>query len=256
MARQAGKPDWQRMTIAVLKNRLLQLTDGQFSEREEGFETFRALLLNCHDIVKVDTSGPAATVELLEKANVVDTGEGAFVSHSPDPSRRIRQDLWSAVLDIRSDRQYVWDTTNGKAREKIQGDTFPVLPSLSPEELAQWRKEFLEEHHATLTPAAQKTLDRWYAEILPASYLPKKLQGHWIRKLAGRIDARLQDWFKRNSLEAPTISTIGQPSNVDDEVVSLRSIVIDCVQVMTKAELDELRLPPAVFLRAKHRRGT
>lgn len=53
-ARATGKRDWNTMTAAVLKNRVLQLTSRSFDEAALGFKNFTDLLDAMPDVVEVD----------------------------------------------------------------------------------------------------------------------------------------------------------------------------------------------------------
>src|SRR5947209_1662910 len=67
-ARGRGKLDWRRMTLGVLKNRLLQLTNRRFSETELGFTTLEDMLGNFGDLVRLDHTTRPTTVEFLGEA--------------------------------------------------------------------------------------------------------------------------------------------------------------------------------------------
>ncbi len=55
-AQESGRPDWQRMTVAVLKNRILDLTEGTFreSDYDYGASTFQEFARNHGDILAFD----------------------------------------------------------------------------------------------------------------------------------------------------------------------------------------------------------
>jgi hypothetical protein len=66
MARDRGKPDWRRMTTAVLKNRMLLLSERSFHERTYGASTFLAFIPQFDDLVKLDNTTWPPTVEYVE----------------------------------------------------------------------------------------------------------------------------------------------------------------------------------------------
>lgn len=68
LARQRGKADWRRMSTAVLKNRILQLTDHTFSERQFGADSFSSFLRLCSGVIRVDRNTRHPTIELLDVA--------------------------------------------------------------------------------------------------------------------------------------------------------------------------------------------
>ena len=53
-AKASGKPDWHRMTTAVLKNRLLSLTGNAFNEAAYGAPTFSNFVATHDDLVYID----------------------------------------------------------------------------------------------------------------------------------------------------------------------------------------------------------
>src|SRR5688500_10737704 len=96
MARASGKADWQRMTIAVLKNRILRLTHGTFRENDYGAKDFREFVGQAGDTVRLDDAQRPAIVELVENPSAATpTVTSASESHSRVTS--IRADLWQAV---------------------------------------------------------------------------------------------------------------------------------------------------------------
>ena len=55
-AKASGSPDWHRMTVAVLKNRILDLTQGLFKESDHGATTFQDFVRQHGDILELDES--------------------------------------------------------------------------------------------------------------------------------------------------------------------------------------------------------
>src|SRR5271157_2021777 len=104
LARQSGKPDWWAMTIPVLKNRLLLLTNKTFKEADFGATSFRDFLNKIPDTVRVDDNSPPGFVILRSAA----PERHERSSQSAFRGERIRPDLWRAVLDYSSGRKYVW----------------------------------------------------------------------------------------------------------------------------------------------------
>lgn len=135
-ARNSGKEDWHRMTVPVLKNRILLITGGHFREAEFGASSFRSFLSRLPDgLVTLDESRKPATVELAT-ADVTHRGDRR--SFYP----RIRPDLWRAVLDYSSGRRYVWDASSGLARPATAADHAPSLPTITPIQFAEWAARF------------------------------------------------------------------------------------------------------------------
>lgn len=107
----------------------------------------------------------------------------------------MREDLWAAIIDYRSSKCYVWDPQLNRAREGKPYEGLPILPTLTPNEVGQWRTEFLEQHKSTLHGAALAQALRWKEQSLNAASLPTALQQRWNRALTRRIRRRLQDFF-------------------------------------------------------------
>src|SRR6185437_13975726 len=138
MARESGKADWRRMTVAVLKNRSLVRTSGAFREYKYGARSFSDFLRKLGGFVAVEWSAEPPIVELIE-------GEEAKAPlETPVPTGRIRTDLWFAIMDFSSGIVYVWDTSNAKARpsDGLEKDAVRI-PTLSREEFQRWREEFV-----------------------------------------------------------------------------------------------------------------
>src|SRR5690606_21223580 len=76
-------------------------------------------------------------------------------------SGRIRGDLWTAMMDYTSGRRYVWDDTQGVARQADAEDPRPPFPTISADELDRWRLEFLEGADAGLDSADRILAERW-----------------------------------------------------------------------------------------------
>jgi hypothetical protein len=231
-ARARGKPEWQRMKLAVLKNRLLQITRGSFSESLHGASKFQDVLALLPNLVRVQGD----TVELLRADDVPAPSQIA-----DSPRLRVRRDLWDAVMDYAGGRSFVWDEAARVART-ARPDEVPLLPTLSKEEMRQWREQFAAGH------AGAHNLKDWIEQGLATRALPPELRGTWNRFLRDQVVERLSAWFAQHHIESPTITEEVRQTNSLDE---LRKLVTSCVAVMTEEELAELKLSPSVFLRAQ-----
>lgn len=252
-ARASGKADWRRMSIAVLKNRMLELTDRKFSERQYGARTFRDLVAGAVDVVRLDTTVYPAVAELLEP-----TGESVAAGPGPEPARtrpwtRVRSDLWNAMMDTPSGRRFVWDAKEEIARESASIDPpdIPILPTVSAEEMAAWRAEFAKKYE--LDPAAAEKLAVWQKHRLSSTVLPPAIRGEWLTDLKRRVENRLRTWFRDQKIVEPPDLLTGK---TDDRgsLQALREVVTECVAVMTERELSELNLPASAILRARSKR--
>jgi hypothetical protein len=243
-ARQAGKPDWQRMTSAVLKNRLLQLTNGAFRETDYGAESFSGFLQLLADLLDIDKSAfpPLVTLKQIPDA----AAPAATVG-------RIRPDLWYSVMDYSGGSTYVWDESARRARkgDKEEGH---VLPTMAKEDLSEWRRSFAASVQADL-PEEEDQLHRWADEGLTTRELPSHLQPQWNSFMKARVVERLRRWFATEGLTPPPDLVIrGERQDLQAaETAALRRAVIDAVNSMTLPELRALPIPARLLLR---RRGT
>lgn len=249
MARRSGK-DGRRMSLAVLKNRMLQLTRKQFQEVDYGATSFLALLQSVPDTVRIDATHPV-TIELIS----IPGGDHEIEAPTLE-SKRIREDLWRAALDYSSGVRYLWDGVDGVARIAAEGEEGRILPSATREELALWRKEFVEQNaNSEFTDDERDRLRRWCDEAQSTYFLPGKLRGPWNGELKRRVRGRLEAWFLAQGLAVPSdlvVSTQPRVSEiVKESVEDLRNLVLRCVRAMTHEELRALSLPPAAVLRAR-----
>lgn len=254
-ARASGKPDWYRMTTAVLKNRLLDLTDRTFDESDYGAETFTAFLHQVVDLVTVDGSRVPPIVELKEpETHALERGdEGPSASR-----RRIRSDLWRAALDYSSGTEYVWDTADGRARPRQIGDECPLISTVMPTTHQRWRREFAETVRTSATTVLehQEQVEIWVTDQLPISKLPQPLIPRWNVFLVDKVHRHLLGWFGKSELDPPgdLISEVADPTaRRTSENEALRRLVMRVVGEMTDRELEQLDLPARAVLRATGR---
>jgi hypothetical protein len=250
MAERQGKPGWRRMNIGVLKNRLLVLTRGEFDEGKYGKQRFRDLIATVPELLRIDDSTIPANVELIAEP-------GLPAAREPTRDRkRIRPDLWRAVVDYSSGKRYVWDTQQGLAREAFGAEELEALPTITQPELAEWRAEFAAKVADTLAVPERVRVDDWQAKGLSTSALPTHLHGLWYEQLTDKIERRLNVWFEHQKSRPPEISALVQANESDaaDGDV-LRAFIIDCVGLMSKIELDQIQLPATALLRLRQRRN-
>jgi hypothetical protein len=234
------------MAIPVLKNRLLQMTNREFSETAYGAQTFRDFIDMHKETLRVEESPHPGFVVLMSAESEFEAGDV-----SPRRVPDVAPDLWRAVLDFSSGNKYVWDESKRAARHAAEGEDGLTLPSLTKEEWDTWREEFVREHPPEEEEESAKLVDVWRTKRLPTKALPLALQKVWSSYLKGKVQARLTSWFAENHLAEPrreeVSARVGTP---DQQVEQLRRFVITCVGRMTRQELEELRISPAVALRA------
>ena len=250
-ARASGKPDWYRMTTAVLKNRLLSLTERAFDEADYEAGSFTSFIRKHNDIVSVDDSVFPPIVELLtQESEVLEARDISPTSTRP----RVRSDLWTAVTDYTSDTKYVWDTDDRRARPWQISDEGPIIPGISRSEHQQWREEFIEAIKASIdiTSEEESQTRVWVQQRRPTSKLPPALISKWNAFVRDEVHDYLLNWFEKSGLEAPSdlmmTSTVRATRKASDSE-ALRKLVNRVVSEMTEHELAQLELPARAVLR-------
>lgn len=246
-ARASGKDEWRRMTIPVLKNRILTITGGHFREAEFGASSFRDFLNRLPPgLLTLDDSQSPGFVVLNTAETITRTRPSASYP-------RVRSDLWRAALDYSSGRRYTWDPANHQGRLATATDTGPFLPTATAQDLAEWRAAFAGTHSGDSAGETATRLQRWASESLPTAFLPARLRPLWNTELKRRVEERLQRWFRENNIEPPgdLVSTQEILPIGHAEVDRLRQFVISCVKAMTKEELADLRIPAGPAMRVK-----
>lgn len=250
-ARQSGNPTWQSMTVAVLKNRLLDLTARDFDESSWEAESFRDFLAQFGDVIELDTATHPPHVRLLAEA--ADT-RPAEPSRRPlpdlGPHRRIRRDLWEAILDY-SDTRYAWDGQRAvPLKEDASAEGVKLLPSLTREEFKTWRKEFVQRQCEKNSAVGPRLYD-WLEREQPLTALPQALRISWVVELKRRVLERLDTWFEGNGEPLPPDAIVGDEPPLSSPAVGtsvLRERILAAVQKMSQDELEALQLPARVLL--------
>ncbi|MFD1839615.1 ATP-binding protein [Paracidovorax cattleyae] len=225
-------PEATTMTIGVLKNRLLQITDRRFDPKDFGVADMRGFLAMLAPqvlITKRTTHGEATLTVAPEsvhiaratpakrRANDVSPMPVAHAEVPQDlltPAGRNRPDLWTAVMDYASGVAYVWDERLGEARPRRGMEVLPVIPTVTSVELGEWRRTFVNEHKVGLEGADLASALRWQEQGLATIYLPAKLRQPWNRELGLRVRQRLQGFFAQ--LNPKASSAAGAPVAVSE----------------------------------------
>lgn len=238
-ARESGRPHWHRMSVAVLKNRLLDLTERSFREADYGASTFQEFVRLHSDVLEIDDSAMPPVVTLK--------GVSAESHSNPETrSLRIRSDLWRAVLDFSSGDRYVWDPAQGLATsEDVSG---PQMPTITADAFNEWKRAFAETVGELVS---QDRLSEWTEHRRPASFLPPSIRQRWLRHLKAAVRERLMAWFDEQGLEPPVDLLISSESNQLAQTKHLRSRLIDCLLTMTPQELERVQIPATVLLKLK-----
>ena len=243
------------MTTPVLKNRILALTDGRFTEARYGARSLTDFVTKFNDLITLDGSRIPPIVELRDHERIhVTPSELERGSRPP----RIRSDLWRATLDYASGQTYVWDAKENQARPQEPGDGLTVIPTITSEQLQRWRIDFSETESSSETTQSDELerLSHWRDNQLPTAELPPRLMPLWNRYLRERVHELLQTWFEKIGMAPPSDLVITQPTTVvrPSETEDLRQLVMRVVEQMTERELADLVLPSRAVLRATGRR--
>ena len=236
-AKESGKPDWQRMDIAVLKNRMLYFSDGKF---KHGTDRFVDVLARFPDVVEVDRSGKRPQVRLLSEESAGDT------SRVDVAGIRLRPDIWRALVGFRD--THVWDSERKEAVVAVDGDVRPRFPTLTEEELLSFRAEFV--------AAEGETADRavsWSKTLVSDRELPSRLRNRWNGFLKRKLNDRLAQWATATGFELPSNVTTKARNVAENESGVLLDYIIERLREMTPDELRLVQLPASVTLRTRRR---
>lgn len=245
-AEETGRPDWYRMSVAVLKNRLLDLTERKFRESDHGAATFLEFVRKHEAILDIDVSHTPPIVTLKEAT----PGPGV----EPMSARtRIRSDLWWAALDFSGNETYVWDLRGQVARRASEAARpGPVVPTQTEEGFNEWKRAFAD---TVGNEERDDRLEQWSEQRLPASVLPSSIRHRWNEYLKKKVHARLVAWFEEQELPLPEdlLDTpgVGATALRSGQSEELRRRLIACLRVMTPEELERVQIPSSVLLRTK-----
>lgn len=276
-AQVSGKSNWTEMTSAVLKNRILNITGNQFSQSRYGSPSFIALVRRIPDLVEViddkppfglrirvtADDGPSLGPSPISEIELEDAAYPATFLRTDWPKVRIRDDLWKAIVDYGSGIIYVLDSETGIARpQEVTDLDAPVIPTARPDEIASWRREFIDQLDRVIKERRESELEEWAAGSGRQADLPRPIRGRWAEYLKQRVARKLVEWYKDTG-QSPPIDTLlksearGLPrSGQIEEVVrtgQLRDLIIRAIRTMSHEELAKLTLPAEVLLRVSRR---
>ncbi|MFC7875209.1 hypothetical protein ACFUS2_29255 [[Kitasatospora] papulosa] len=251
-ARRSGRTNWSAMTTAVLKNRLLNVTNRAFKENDYGAQNITEFIKEYPDLLALDDSTTPPSVTLLD-TSAVSQRVGTNVSRG-----RIRPDLWRAVMDYRSGSSYLWDGEQAIPAYPTLGhdnETLPRLPTISVSDMTAWRRSFQQRlpQDLTLDQEGIAGVENWVTRGLPTNELPLPARSLWNEFLNQQVVERLATWFRENMVPIPDDMVRNRVirKNVPPVGVNqLRELILRCVRTMTEEELKAINLPPAAVLRA------
>ncbi|MGA5310455.1 hypothetical protein [Micromonospora taraxaci] len=276
-AANSGKPGWHEMTSAVLKNRLLNLTDRQFSEGRYGSPSFIHLVRRVPESLDVVDTDPPFRVRIKEPA-LRSSEPGSLAVSLAEPEShlepqaahgernwrrtRVRDDLWRAIIDYDSGSVYVLDPQGVARPREVTDPDLPELPTATPGDLASWRRDFVESASVAYGQEALKGVNAWAESSGRQTDLPRFLRGQWAEFLKKSVVRRLQNWYQERGEEVPADLLLDAhtrnlpPAEAIEDVVrtrQLRDLIIRAVQTMNFEELSSIPLPAVVLLRLSGR---
>lgn len=242
-ARESGRLDWHRMSVAVLKNRLLDLTDRTFREADYGVSTFREFVTQHDDVLELDESTTPAVATL----------KGAASERQTDPRSqlsRIRSDLWWAVLDFSSHQKYFWDPAERVARPGSPENALgPEMPTITADTFTKWKMEFAE---GVDNAERDDRLEEWTSSRRPATFLDPPLRHRWNGFLKKKARDRLLAWFGQQKLDPPRdLMEVQERSGSETRGEDLRRRLITCLRSMSTEELERVQIPASALLRLR-----
>lgn len=246
-AKESGRADWQTMTTAVLKNRILDATSRQFDERDYGATSITGAVRLIPDLIELDETTQPPRVTLLAKG-AHRTKDHTRESQPARSAGRVRPDLWDAVLNYSSPGAFVWDGSKAVRVEENEEHNRLRLPTISQDDMAAWRQTFAKQN-------ADRQLDDWANRGLTTLGLPVDLRKPWNQFIKTNALNILSAWFDEQGIEPPADtlanSTSKRPSSDQADAEELRRFLLRCVAVMKPSELAAVQIPASVALRAK-----
>lgn len=260
-ARQPGRGDWNVMTTAVLKNRLLSLTGREFNQREYKTVSMLDFVRLFPDLLTVDVRSKPPLVTLLDATVAQQSVDDIGDSPQSQTRSRIRPDLWQAVMDYRSSGTYFWDEIDGQAKSGERASHQAVFPTTTLADMEALRDEFI--RSITLGDGDEdlaRRISDWRSIGFGSAYLPVGIRSQWTAKIRAHVLSRLHDFFRTNLIPEPSDLEITEfrhgrrpartHSSDRDEIRDLRELLQKCIAIMSHDELSSIAISPAVILRA------
>lgn len=247
LARDSGKQDWQVMKLAVLKNRLKDLTGGEFDETDYGAPNLPVLARWLPQMISLEPTSTHQEVRLVASLPVQVAPSPDLVGVQPIAGR-VRRDIWRALMDYSSGTVYVWDELRHQARPAGADDQHGiVMPTLTREEFEEWRGTFLAGLGAEGRTAAVRD---WASRGLPTGALPILLRRLWNNFVKARVVERARTFFAEAAIHEPLDlleAAVRVPADSGQEV--LRDSLARAVAAMTADELRAVLIPASALLR-------
>ena len=258
-ARDRQKVDWFEMSVAVLKNRILDMTNRQFREADYGVDSFRDFLNLYPELVEIDLTRRTPFARLRGMSSAERSPQRDSSQMRSAVRWTIRPDLWKAVVDFRSGSKYAWRAGRAEVVESATGVLEPMLPTLQPDELQSWRADFVQSLPDPVRVAFESELARWRDVSHSTGALPAHLGGRWTGYFKNLVLDRLEKWFADNSIPQPgdlvERPDSSRPSDGSSALEQLRRLVSRYVDLMTEEELLGLQIPVSVLRRVDRADG-
>lgn len=253
LARESAKADWDSMAVPVLKNRLLQLTDGTFREQDFGAPSIWHFVTLFPGLVVCEGARPSERVRLREPELIETDDRDDSAELDPVGKGRIRNDLWRAVFDYRSGKTYAWDEALGRASEHADsGSTSIRVPTITAPELRDLRREFTRTQE-TVSEHDAARLAEWVEGAGATAALPRFYRPLWNAHLKSHAADRLRTFFMQAGLDVPSdlIANASPTTSPVSEVEHARRRAHAYVDAMTAEELGRLSIELSVIARVR-----
>lgn len=245
-AQASGRPG-HTMRSAVLKNRLLQLSDGTFKESDWDADSWPDLLYSVllAGVIEPVSDGRETIVHLRDPVQLPEADQVVDMPVDIGPATSVRPDLWRAVMPGRG--RGWWSPSRLEVLD-APGEDGRHLPEVSDDQMRAWRREFA----SARTLKGQVTPVGWVEDA--KEVLERSVRAEWYAYLKRRIIEHLQSWFSEEGLTPPLDIVLSRTTAPTDSSTEIRRVVIDVVRQMTADELAALALPAAAVLRAMKNR--
>ncbi|PZE86849.1 hypothetical protein [Curtobacterium sp. MCBD17_032] len=253
LARENAKADWASMAVPVLKNRLLQLTDGTFREKDFGAPSIWHFVTLFPGLVACEGVRPSERVRLREPELIETDDRDESAELDPVGKGRIRDDLWRAVFDYRSGKTYAWDETRGRASDHADPDSAGIrVPTITAAELRTLRQEFVRTQE-TVSEHDAARLAEWVDGAGATAALPRFYRPLWNAHLKSHAADRLRTFFIQAGLDVPSdlIAHASPPTAPVSDVEHARRRAHAYIDAMTGEELGRLSIELSVIARVR-----
>lgn len=245
---------------------LMRRSNPDFTYREVGFSSFRALLDEARKrgLVRTATTedGADLTVHLLAEA----TAAPAQADRENAPILNLRRDLWRALTDWSDDARYVFDrntlqTVREREASSSSLDAIILVPSVRKSEQLTWMREFAD---AERSEASRASLLTGLSNDMPTRGFSLALRDmapagrRWKKYLRRRVLDRATTWATDNDIPLSSLVEQADASPaaapiashlVQEEGDGTRDQILALLARMPLSELLRLRIPVEYAIR-------